>query len=67
METETFKVLLLGDIGVGKTSMILRYTKDSFSEDEFVSLGPNLKAEKRLTIDGQSVVLDFRDTNGFQY
>ncbi len=38
--SERFKIVLLGDQGVGKTSVIIRYLNDSFSESYTVPSPP---------------------------
>ena len=38
--TETFKVVLVGDSNVGKTSILERYAKDSFSEHSETTVSP---------------------------
>ena len=35
----SFKVIVIGDQGVGKTSLIVRYIKDVFSKDYKVTVG----------------------------
>ena len=37
-----FKILLLGDSAVGKTSLIMKYVKDTFKEDYRATLGVNI-------------------------
>ena len=37
-----FKILLLGDAAVGKTSLIRKYVKDTFKEDYRATLGVNI-------------------------
>lgn len=39
-----FKILLLGDSSVGKTSLLVRYTDDIFSDDEISTLGIDVKS-----------------------
>ncbi len=58
-----FKILLIGDSGVGKTSVILRYTKNTFQEQFFNSIGVDFKS-KDLNIDGRKVKLQIWDTAG---
>ena len=38
-ESESIKVILLGDSGVGKTNIILRYLKDEFNQNSKSSIG----------------------------
>ena len=58
-----YKILLIGDSGVGKTSVILRFTKNIFKEEFLNSIGVDFKS-KDLNIDGQKVKLQIWDTAG---
>ena len=58
-----FKILLIGDSGVGKTSVKLRYTKNVFHEEFLNSIGVDFKS-KDLNIDGRKVKLQIWDTAG---
>lgn len=49
-----FKVLLLGDSGTGKSSLILRYTDDQFNGALVSSIGVDFKIKKK-EIDGKTV------------
>ena len=40
-----FKVCILGDGGVGKTSMVLRYCEDSFKENYIMTIGSNFSTK----------------------
>ena len=42
-----FKVLLLGDSGAGKSSLILRYTDDTFNSSLISSIGVDFKVKKK--------------------
>ena len=42
-----FKVLLLGDSGSGKSSLILRYTEDTFNSSLVSSIGVDFKVKKK--------------------
>ena len=42
-----FKVLLLGDSGTGKSSLILRYTDDTFNSSLVSSIGVDFKTKKK--------------------
>ena len=42
-----FKVLLLGDSGAGKSSLILRYTDDTFNSSLVSSIGVDFKTKKK--------------------
>ena len=58
-----FKVLLVGNSVVGKSSLILRYV-DQIWNDVFVpTIGVNFK-EKSLEIKNKSIKLQFWDTAG---
>ena len=58
-----YKILLIGDSGVGKTSVILRFTKNIFQEEFLNSIGVDFKS-KDLNIDGKKVKLQIWDTAG---
>ena len=49
-----FKVLLLGDSGTGKSSLILRYTEDTFNSTLVSSIGVDFKVKKKI-IDGKII------------
>ena len=49
-----FKVLLLGDSGTGKSSLILRYTEDTFNSTLVSSIGVDFKVKKK-NIDGKII------------
>ena len=58
-----FKILLIGDSGVGKTSVIMRYTKKLFNEDYLNSIGVDFKS-KDLYIEEKKIKLQIWDTAG---
>lgn len=58
-----FKVLVVGDGGVGKTSLTLRFTTGSFRENYMPTLGVNFYS-KTVHIDGLYVKLTIWDTGG---
>lgn len=59
------KVLLLGDSGVGKSSIIQRYISDTFCPSLVSTLGVDLKT-KRMHIDDKVVQVQVWDTAGQQ-
>lgn len=56
-----YKVIIIGGLGVGKTSILLRYVHDTFEDrvSRFVA-----EEKKTVTVDGREVVLDIWDTAG---
>ncbi|KAI6651507.1 Ras-related protein Rab-21-like [Oopsacas minuta] len=58
-----YKVVLLGEGCVGKTSIFLRYTEDKFSEKHDVTLQAAFRT-KKLTLSGKRVSLHIWDTAG---
>jgi small GTP-binding protein len=58
-----FKVVVVGEGGVGKTSLILRYTQDRFLGEYITTIGTNF-AVKTLNIDSQQVKLQLWDLGG---
>jgi Ras-related protein Rab-1A len=60
-----FKVVIVGEGGVGKTSLILRYTQDRFLGEYITTIGTNF-AVKTLNVDGQQIKLQLWDLGGQQ-
>jgi len=58
-----FKITLFGPGGVGKTSLLLRYIKDYFSDDLKKTIGSNFLI-KDVEIEGKSVRLLLWDIGG---
>eukprot|EP00122_Pirum_gemmata_P000629 Pgem_evm2s556 len=63
MDNLNFKVVLLGEGCVGKTSLVLRYCQNSFNEKHVSTLQAHF-LEKRLNIDRKRVVISIWDTAG---
>jgi len=57
------KILLIGDSSVGKTSILLKYTDDKFSDNHISTIGVEY-INKSLTINGKKVMLRIWDTSG---
>ncbi|MFX1296734.1 MAG: Rab family GTPase [Promethearchaeota archaeon] len=58
-----FKIIVLGDPGVGKTSTILRFTDNAFIRTYIPTLGVNI-SEKNIKVDGNLVGLILWDIAG---
>ncbi|KAJ7383647.1 Ras- protein Rab-21 [Desmophyllum pertusum] len=58
-----FKVVLLGEGCVGKTSLMLRYVQDKFNDKHLTTLQASF-LNKRLNLDGQRVNIAIWDTAG---
>jgi len=58
-----FKVLMIGDAGVGKSSMLLRFTDDSFDDHIQSTIGVDFKV-KHLDVAGKRIKLTIWDTAG---
>jgi len=59
------KVCILGDPGVGKTSVINRYVKNVFSPDYLSTIGANVST-KELTLEGTHLIMSIWDIAGQQ-
>ena len=57
------KLILLGDSGVGKSSIIQRYYEDIFDKDLKTTENANY-LEKELTINEEKLLLELWDTAG---
>ncbi|KAK8815818.1 hypothetical protein WA538_004942, partial [Blastocystis sp. DL] len=58
-----YKVVLIGDSGVGKTNILSRYTKNEFNIDSKATVGVEF-ASKCITIDGKVIKAQIWDTAG---
>jgi len=58
-----FKLLLIGDSAVGKSSLLLRFTEDTFNPSFISTIGIDFKV-KTVDIDGKRVKLQVWDTAG---
>ena len=59
----TLKYLVVGDSGVGKTSLLMRYCEDSFQTDYLSTIGVDFKI-KRIEHNGRPITLNIWDTAG---
>lgn len=59
-----FKIILLGDVAVGKTSVLSRFTKNSFSVDYKCSVGVDLESKTVFIDEKTGALLIFWDTCG---
>jgi len=57
------KLLMIGDSGVGKTCLLLRYANDSFSPTFITTIGIDFKI-KNIEIDDKRIKLQIWDTAG---
>ena len=58
-----YKLVLFGDTGVGKTSLVDRYINDKFKADYLSTLGYNVY-EKRIPYKGDEISLMIYDIGG---
>eukprot|EP01087_Luapelamoeba_hula_P024428 TRINITY_DN929_c0_g1_i1.p1 TRINITY_DN929_c0_g1~~TRINITY_DN929_c0_g1_i1.p1 ORF type:complete len:206 (-),score=37.89 TRINITY_DN929_c0_g1_i1:82-699(-) len=63
MGEANFKVVLLGEGSVGKTSLVVRYVKNTFNTQHVVTIQASFLS-KKLNIDGKQVNLALWDTAG---
>lgn len=62
IEEEVHKIIILGDLGVGKTSILLTYV-DEYNNEKYVSIGFDFKT-KELEIEDKLVRQQLWDTSG---
>ncbi|KAJ1448352.1 putative Rab18 family GTPase [Pelagophyceae sp. CCMP2097] len=58
------KILLIGDAGVGKSSILLRFTDDTFDQNLGSTIGVDFKVKLVQTDDGKRVKMTLWDTAG---
>ncbi|KAK2574154.1 Ras-related protein Rab-35 [Acropora cervicornis] len=58
-----FKLLIIGDSGVGKSSLLLRFADNTFSGNYITTIGVDFKIRK-INVDGEMVKLQIWDTAG---
>lgn len=59
----TLKILIIGESFVGKSSLLIAYTDDTFSDDVGATIGVDFKT-KKIKIDGNLINLAIWDTAG---
>ncbi|OQV15129.1 Ras-related protein Rab-18-B [Hypsibius exemplaris] len=59
----TLKLLIIGESGVGKSSLLLRFTDDTFDPEVAATIGVDFKV-KTMTVNGNPVKLAIWDTAG---
>ena len=58
-----FKLLLIGDSGVGKTCLLVRFSDDAYNTTFISTIGIDFKI-KTVEVDGKKIKLQIWDTAG---
>ncbi|KAF0311740.1 Ras-related protein Rab-18-B [Amphibalanus amphitrite] len=59
----TLKILIIGESGAGKSSLLLRFVDNTFDPDQSATIGVDFKV-KTINVDGNKVKLAIWDTAG---
>ena len=62
----TFKIVMIGDSGVGKSCILLRFADDKFNENFYATIGVDFRF-KNITIDNKSVKLQIVRKNIYYF
>ena len=60
---QLFKLVLIGDTGVGKSCLLLRFADDQFTESYISTIGVDFRF-KTVQVDGKTIKLQIWDTAG---
>jgi len=59
-----YKIVMLGDFGVGKTSLVKRFVDNSFSEEYLSTIGVSISKKNLMTQDGIKSTMMLWDIEG---
>ena len=62
-KTMTFRILTIGESGVGKTEVLRRFVENKFEDNDLATVGVEFKT-KILDINNQEIKLKISDTSG---
>ncbi|CAG9327566.1 unnamed protein product [Blepharisma stoltei] len=63
MEKDQYKIVLLGDQGVGKSSIVLRFVKDDYNDEQNATVGASYTG-KILQVNDKMIKFNIWDTAG---
>ena len=58
-----FKIIIIGDAGVGKSNILTRYTKNEFDSSKQPTVGVEFSS-KKIKVDNKNIKLQIWDTAG---